>query len=80
MNNQQGCAELYLEWDFVNADLVTDLGPVPLVPWGTTWNRSNNTTRRLLTVPGMVLGVGVTSPCGHQAQKLKREHRMLHEI
>ena len=40
---------------------MTNLGPVPLVPWGTTWNKDKNTTRRLLSVPCMVLGVGVSS-------------------
>ena len=46
----------------MNINLVTNQGPVPLVPWGTTWCASqNNTMRRLLNHPGMVLGVGETS-------------------
>ena len=43
---------LFLNWDLKYAGLVTNLGPVPFVPWGTTrrvWKKIKTyTTRRLL--------------------------------
>ena len=43
-------------------DLVMNLGPVPLVPWGTTrYEDKIYTMRKLLSMPTRALGVGVAT-------------------
>ena len=52
---------LFLNWDLKYTGLVMNFGPVPFIPWGTTWRfgRSKNTQREGLYCPG--LGVGSRS-------------------
>ena len=47
----------------MHTDLVTNLGPVPLVPWGTAqcFGKNNNTMRRLLLLCYLGVGVAVIS-------------------
>ena len=52
---------LFLSWDLKYTGLVTNLGPVPFVPWGTTrrFGEGKNTQREGFCYPG--LGVGSRS-------------------
>ena len=52
---------LFLNWDLKYTGLMTNFGPVPFIPWGTTrrFGRSKNTQREGFYCPG--LGVGSRS-------------------
>ena len=51
---------LFLSWDLGYTGLVTNLGPVPFVPWGTTWRFGKSKTHNEKASTAQdPLGVGV---------------------
>ena len=54
---------LFLNWDLKYTGLVTNLGPVPFVPWGTTrrvwWEGKNTHNEKASTAQSAALAVGV---------------------
>ena len=50
----------FLSWDLKYTGLVTNLGPVPFVPWGTSqrFGKSKNTQREGFYCPGHSVGSG----------------------
>ena len=54
---------LFLSWDLKYTGLMTNLGPVPFVPWGTTlrFGRSKTHNKKASTAK-QPLGVGVRKP------------------
>ena len=51
---------LFLSWDLKYTGLMTNLGPVPFVPWGTTWRFGKSKTHnKKASTAQDPLGVGV---------------------
>ena len=49
---------LFLDWDLEYTGLVMSFGPVPFVPWGTTW-RFGKTHNEKASICSMTFEVGV---------------------
>ena len=52
---------LFLSWDLKYTGLVTNFGPVPFVPWGTSrrFGRSKTHNKKASTAQDLVSAVGV---------------------